>query len=234
LPKRFYKDVGVAEEGGRYALELDGKPVRTPGKAPLVLPSRALAEALAEEWRGQGERIDPETMPLTRIANSVIDGVHGREDAVIADILSHAGADLLFYRAEGPKKLADRQAAHWDGVLDWARTALGAPFVLAEGVTHVAQPEASLAKVRAALGGFDAYRLAGLHVMTQLTGSALLPLAVARGKLTPDEAWTAAHVDEDYQIAQWGEDAEAAARRAARKRDFDAAARVLSLLSDQT
>jgi chaperone required for assembly of F1-ATPase len=229
LPKRFYKDVAVSGEEGAHGLLLDGKPVRTPGKALLALPSRALAEAIAEEWRAQGERVDPSTMPLTRLANTVIDGVQGREDAVAADILSHAAADLLLYQAEGPQALAEKQTEAWDPVLAWARAELGAPFVLAQGVMPVAQPESALAKTRDRYSGLDAYGLAALHVMTQLTGSALLPLAVARGKLTPDQAWKAAHVDEDYQIGQWGEDAEAAARHAARKRDFDAAARVLEL-----
>ncbi len=229
MPKRFYKDVTVTDEAGAHGLLLDGKPVRTPGKALLALPSLALAEAVAEEWRAQGERIDPKTMPLTKLANTVIDGVQGREDAVVADILSHAGADLLFYRAEGPDRLTTAQAAAWDPVLAWARAALGAPFVLAQGVTHVPQPQSSLGKIGDQLAGLDAYRLAALHVMTQLTGSALLPLAVAVGQLSPDEAWKAAHVDEDFQISQWGEDAEAAARRAARRRDFDAAARLLEL-----
>jgi chaperone required for assembly of F1-ATPase len=230
LPKRFYEEVAAKDEGGGGAsLLLDGKPVRTPGKAPLTLPSRALAEAVASEWRAQGERIDPSTMPLTRLANSAIDGVAGREQAVIDDIARHAASDLLCYRAEGPKALVEAQSAHWDKVLDWARMELKAPLVLAQGVVHVAQPEASLARIRRALDGLDALRLAALHVMTALTGSALLALAVLRGKLTPEQAWTAAHVDEDFQISQWGEDAEAATRRENRWRDFAAAARALTL-----
>ena len=230
LPKRFYEEVAAKDEGGGGAsLLLDGKPVRTPGKAPLTLPSRALAEAVASEWRAQGERIDPSTMPLTRLANSAIDGVAGREQAVIDDIARHAASDLLCYRAEGPKALVEAQSAHWDKVLDWARMELKAPLVLAQGVVHVAQPEASLARIRRALDGLDALRLAALHVMTALTGSALLALAVLRGKLTPEQAWKAAHVDEDFQISQWGEDAEAATRRENRWRDFAAAAHALTL-----
>jgi len=230
LPKCFYKEVALKDEGGGGAsLLLDGKPVRTPGKAPLTLPSRALAEAVASEWRAQGERIDPSTMPLTRLANSAIDGVAGREQAVIDDIARHAASDLLCYRAEGPKALVEAQSAHWDKVLDWARMELKAPLVLAQGVVHVAQPEASLARIRRALDGLDALRLAALHVMTALTGSALLALAVLRGKLTPEQAWKAAHVDEDFQINQWGEDAEAATRRENRWRDFAAAAHALTL-----
>jgi chaperone required for assembly of F1-ATPase len=234
LPKRFYKDVAVKDEGDQAALLLDGKPVRTPGKTALALPTRAAAEAIAGEWRTQGDRIDPETMPLTRLANSAIDGVRGREQAVAADIVRHAGSDLLSYRAEGPQGLIAAQAKHWDPVLAWAERELNAPLRQVAGVVHVEQPEASVDAIARRLAAFGAFDLAALHVMTQLTGSALLPLAVALGQLTPEEAWAAAHIDEDWQISQWGEDAEAAARRVHRKRDFDAAARMLDLLRDPT
>jgi chaperone required for assembly of F1-ATPase len=230
LPKRFYKIVAVKDEGAGASLQLDGKPVRTPGKAPLALPTKALAEALGQEWRDQGERIDPGTMPLTRLANSAIDGVTGREEAVIDDIMAHAGSDLLCYRAAGPRGLTEAQTTHWDPVLAWAKQSLGAPLTLAEGVVHVTQPEASLKRLREQLTGRDAFSLAALHVMTALMGSALLALAVAQGRLTPEEAWKAAHVDEDWQISQWGEDEEAKARRENRWRDFAAAAALVRLL----
>jgi chaperone required for assembly of F1-ATPase len=204
--------------------------VRTPGKALLALPTRGLAEAVAEEWRAQGERIDPLTMPLTKLANSAIDGVKGREQAVIDDIVKYAGSDLLCYRAEGPAALVASQSKHWNTVIAWAKATLDAPLALAEGVVHVAQPKASLDRLRRELEGLDPFSLAALHVMTSLTGSALLALAVLRGRLTPEEAWQAAHVDEDFQISQWGEDAEAVKRRANRRRDFDAAARFLAAL----
>ena len=229
--KRFYTDVAIEDRGGEgAALLLDKKLVRTPGKALLILPTRALAEAVAEEWRAQGERIDPSTMPLTRLANSAIDGVSGREPAVIGDIVAHAGSDLLCYRAQGPQELVEAQAAHWDPVLAWAKTALGAPLVLGQGIVHVAQPEGSLDRLKERLAGRDAFSLAALHMMTALTGSALLALAVAERRLTPEEAWAASHVDEDWQIGQWGEDAEAAERRKNRWRDFAAAAKTLALL----
>jgi chaperone required for assembly of F1-ATPase len=231
LPKRFYKDVAVKDEGAGAALLLDGKTVRTPAKKSLALPSHALAEAVAEEWRAQGERIDPLTMPLTKLANSAIDGVAGREQAVIDDIMNHAASDLLCYRAPGPRGLVEAQAKHWDKVLAWAKEALGAPLVLGEGVVHVTQPQASLDRLKQAFAGRDPFSVAALHVMTALTGSALLALAVALGRLTPEEAWAAAHVDEDWQISQWGEDAEAAARRENRRRDFAAAAKMLRLLN---
>ena len=229
LPKRFYKEVATKDEGGGVALLLDGKPVRTPGKAPLDLPTRALAEAVAGEWRAQGERIDPTTMPLTKLANSAIDGVSGREQAVIDDILAFAGADLLCYRARGPRGLVEAQETQWDPVLAWVKEALGVPLFLAKGIVHVAQPAASLDRIKETLAGRDTFSLAALHVMTSLTGSALLALAVALGRMTPEAAWGAAHVDEVWQISQWGEDAEAAVRRKNRWRDFEAAARMLSL-----
>lgn len=229
LPKRFYKDVSVLDEGGLSAIALDGRPVRTPGKARLAVPSLALAQAIAEEWRAQGSEIDPRTMPLTKLANSAIDGVTGHEAAVIDDILAYAGTDLLCYRAEGPEGLIALQSAHWDPVVAWAKEGLGAPFNLACGIVHVAQPEGTLAALRKKFEELDVFELAALHVMTTLTGSALLPLSLAEGVLSPEAAWEAAHVDEDWQARLWGEDAEAKARRTNRKRDFDAAARVLSL-----
>ena len=230
LPKRFYQTVATRDEGAWASLLLDGKPVRTPAKAQLVLPTRALADAVAQEWRAQGERIDPATMPLTKLANSAIDGVAGSEQAVIDDIMSHAAVDLVCYRAPAPPGLVEAQTKHWDPVLAWAADALAAPLKLSQGVVHVAQPQASLDRLKEKVAGSDAFSLAALHVMTALTGSALLALAVGSGQMTPEEAWEAAHVDEDWQIGQWGEDGEAAARRANRRRDFAAAAKALSLL----
>lgn len=229
--KRFYEQVTTKDEGGgQSSLLLDGKPVRTPGKALFVLPSHALAEAIAEEWRGQGTRIDPATMPLTKLANSVIDGVAGREAAVVDDILSYAGSDLLCYRGEGPKGLVALQTKHWDPIVAWAKQDLGAPMRLAEGVIHIGQSQASLDALKQRLINFDRWSLGPLHVMTGLAGSALLGLAVALQRLSPEEAWSAAHVDEDWQISKWGEDEEARHRRGRRWRDFAAAARMLKLL----
>jgi chaperone required for assembly of F1-ATPase len=231
LPKRFYSQVTTKDEGGGQAsLQLDGKKVRTPGNAPFVAPNKALADAIAEEWRGQGARINPATKPLTRLANSVIDGVKGSEGAVIDDILKYAGSDLLCYRADGPEGLVALQTEHWDPILAWTKHDLGAPMRLAEGVMHLDQPPTSLDAIKKRLNKFDPWSLAALHVMTGLSGSALLALAVALGRLTPEEAWAAAHVDDDWQIGQWGEDEEAKVRRANRRRDFAAAARMLELL----
>ncbi|HLJ70777.1 MAG TPA: ATP12 family protein [Roseiarcus sp.] len=227
LPKRFYISAGVAPREGGFALTLDGRGARTPAKNLLILPTRPLAEIIVAEWDAQGETIDPATMPATRLANSAIDGVQPKIPEVRLEIAAYAGADLLCYRAGEPESLVEAQAAAWDPVLDWARDELGARFILSEGVRHVAQPEPALQAVGAALETIgDPFALAALHVMTTLTGSALLALAVARRRLSAEEAWRAAHVDEDFQISRWGEDAEAAARRAARWREMAAAAGV--------
>jgi chaperone required for assembly of F1-ATPase len=229
LPRRFYRQAGVEEAEGGFRIVLDGRPVRTPARGFLVAPSRAVAQALAAEWDAQGEIIDPATMPLTRLANSIIDGVVASAAPVAADIGKYLGSDLLFYRAEGPQRLVEHQERRWDPVLAWAREALGARFVLAQGVMHAAQPEGAIAAVRAAIPN-DPWRLGALHAITTLTGSALLALALARQHLTTDEAWDAAHVDEDWNMEQWGRDDIALARRDARRAEMDAAATVLALL----
>jgi chaperone required for assembly of F1-ATPase len=231
LPKRFYKAVSVdAGEGGAWRVTLDGKPIRTPAKSVFAVPSRALAEAIAAEWAAQAERIDPAAMPLTRLANSALDGVRGREAAVRADIAKYAGSDLVCYRIAEPERLARLQAEAWDWVLAWADEALGVRFKVAQGIMPVAQPASAPAAIARALEACDAFSLAAIHVMTTLTGSALLALAHARGRLAAEAAWAAAHVDEDFQIRQWGEDAEAMARRQHRWIDMQAASRMLALL----
>jgi chaperone required for assembly of F1-ATPase len=228
---RFYATVTVAPAEPGFALRLDGRGARTPAKNPLVLPTRALAELVAAEWAGQGAAIDPATMPATRIANSAIDGVARAMPETRAELARYAGSDLLFYRAGAPDRLVAAQAGAFDPVLDWVYEAFGVRFILAEGIIHIRQPERSLAAIGAALDGFDEpFGLAALHVATTLTGSVLLALALARGAVTAPEAWRKAHVDEDFQIALWGEDDEATARRAARWRDMAAAAAVLEAL----
>jgi chaperone required for assembly of F1-ATPase len=231
MPKRFYKQAGSQPRGKMFEILLDGRTLTTPRKFGLMLPTLALAEAIAEEWARQGERIDPASMPLTQLANTAIDGVAGREADVRADILKYAGSDLLCYRAESPAALIERQAAAWDPVLDWAETVLGARFILANGVMPVTQPDEALTAVAANLEGLDAFRLASLHVMTTLMGSAVLALAHARGRLTAEEAWKAAHVDEDWQIEQWSEDSQAAARRRRHWEELRAASRLLQLMN---
>ena len=228
--KRFYAHAGVVEVPDGFAITLDDKPIRTPSGRPLVAPHREIADAISAEWDAQQETIDPRTMPLTRLANSVIDAVVDRVEAVAADVAKYFGSDLLFYRAGHPEALVAREAAHWDPIVFWAADVLGAHFILAEGIVHVRQPDSAIAAARAALPT-DPWSIAALHVVTTLTGSALLALALMRGVIDQDQAWAAAHVDEDWNIEKWGEDEEIAARRAARLVDFRAAASVLKSLN---
>ena len=229
LAKRFYKDVTVGE-GAFFQILLDGRVVRTPGKRALLLPSRVLADAVAAEWQAQEANINPGTMPLTRFANTAIDAVSDAQKEVANDIAAYAGRDLLCYRAVTPPDLTRLQAASWDPVINWAREALAAHFTVVEGVMPVDQPVLTLKKFSAALEPHDAFKLTALHVLTTLTGSALLTLAHARGFLPADDFWMAAHVDEDYQILLWGADEEAAHRRTLRRIEFDAACRLLGAL----
>ena len=229
---RFYQNVSVAPVAGGFALQLDGRGARTPAKKALVFPTQALAELAAREWAGQGAAIDPANMPVTRIANSAIDGVAAALKETRAELAAYAETDLLYYRAGTPEKLVEAQARAFDPVLDRGHEIFGVRFILAEGIIHIRQPERSLSAIRAALGAVDEpFALAALHVMTTLTGSVLLALGVARGDLSAAEAWRIAHVDEDFQISQWGEDDEAMARRAARWREMEAAAAVAAALA---
>lgn len=230
LPKRFYEAAGLAEGEDGARLTLDGRPANTPARNPLILPTRSLAEAVAAEWAAQVDVIDPATMPLTRLANTAIDGVAPRREAVIDDLSAYAGTDLVAYRAGEPDRLVADQARAWDPILDWARDTLGARLFLSEGVMHVTQPETSVAALRAAIAAVEGpFRLAALHTMTTLTGSLLIALAVLHGRLTPQQAWAAAHVDEAYQASVWGTDAEAETRHALRRIEFEAAATLASL-----
>jgi chaperone required for assembly of F1-ATPase len=225
--KRFYVSASVSETPDGFAILLDGKPVRTPSRNVLATPSREIAATIAAEWQAQGDVIDPMTMPVTRLANSVIDGVTGRVETVVADIAKYFETDLLFYRAGHPEALVAREAAHWDPVLFWAAETLGAHFILTQGIVHVRQPDPAIAAARAALPS-DPWAVGALHVVTTLTGSALLALALMRGRLDADEVWAAAHVNEDWNREHWGVDEEAAVRQAARLSDFRAAAAVLA------
>lgn len=229
LPKRFYKGAEAAAAEGGFAVALDGRIARTPGRAPLVLPTPALAEAVAAEWEAQVEVIDPARMPLTRLANAAIDGVAREREAVAAEIVKYAASDLVCYRAEYPDRLVERQTALWDPVVTFARTDLGARFVLAAGVMFVEQTEQALQAVNRAVPRDDPFVLAALSTMTTLSGSALLALAVLRGKLSAEAAWEAAEVDEAWNAELWGLDAEAEARRANRWREMQAAARMVAL-----
>jgi chaperone required for assembly of F1-ATPase len=231
-PRRFYKEVTVQQRDGTFVLLLDGRAAKSAGGNHLAVPCLAAARALADEWSAQNETIDPAAMPLTRILNSAIDGVTYRRDATVDEIARYAAADLVCYRAPEPRTLTEAQAAAWDPILAFARKKLGADFICTGGVEFVEQPEPARAAVKEALkriansGPAAPFALAALHVMTTLTGSVLLALAVARGEFTPAEAWIAAHVDEDFEMRAWGEDAEALRRRARQWREFEAAARL--------
>lgn len=227
LPRRFYKAATAGAHADGFAVLLDGKPVRTPGKKSLAVAGRRIAEALAAEWEAQRERIDPATMPLTRLVNSAVDRVAGEMKAVRAEIVKYAGNDLICYRAEGPQSLLDAQAAAWDPLVDWARAALGVRMVLADGIVHAAQDEALSSAVYRALQPLDPLALAAVSSATTLTGSAIVALALLSGRLTVEEAWEAAHVDENWQMSQWGQDEAAISQRQSRKRELDAAALVL-------
>jgi chaperone required for assembly of F1-ATPase len=227
--KRFYANAGVGETDGGFTVTLDGKPIKTPSGRTVIVPVRSLAEMIAVEWNAQGEFIEPLTMPATRFANSVVQGVADNVDAVTDDVAKYFGSDLLFYRAGHPEELVAREATHWDPVLFWAKDALGAHFILAEGVMHVRQPDSAVAAARGALPG-DPWAIAALHLITTLTGSALLALALFRGVIDPEQAWAAAHVDEDWNAEKWGVDEEVASRRAAKSVDFNAVVAVLKAL----
>lgn len=227
LRKRFYKRAHVSD-AAPFSVLLDNRLVKTPAGNALAAPSYALGEAIAAEWDAQGERIDPASMPLTRLANTIIDGVAASPVPIADEIAKYLGSDMLFYRADTPEGLVQCQSEHWDPVLAWAREALGARFILGEGVIFVAQPDHAVAAARGHIPS-DPWRLGAVSTITTLTGSALLALAVARGTLDIDAAWAAAHVDEDWNMAQWGRDEIALARRAARFAEMQAAGRVLAL-----
>ncbi|MDJ0276356.1 ATP12 family protein [Sphingomonas sp. 2R-10] len=224
--KRFWREVAVTAGGG---IALDGRPVRTPGRLPLVVPFAALADAIADEWRAVEENVDPRAMPLTGLANAAIERIAPDVDAFAAGLAVYGGSDLLCYR-DGAGPLADRQVAAWDPVLDWARARHAVDFVVTDGVMPVEQPPRTLARLREAAVALSPWELAPLSPVVGITGSLLLGLAVVERAIDADAAWAAAHVDEDWQIEQWGEDALAAATRAVRAADYGAAVRFLALI----
>jgi chaperone required for assembly of F1-ATPase len=232
MPKRFYKHAGVVEQGAQFVVVLDGKPVKTPARKPLAFPAKAAAELVAAEFEAQEKEINPANMPFTRLANTAIDGVANEIGAVLEDIQRFSANDLLCYRAEMPDALVQRQAAVWDRYLDWVRAKHGVRLFLAQGVMHVGQPPESVEAFRLALRAHaEPLKLACLHAMTTLTGSAILALAVAEGEASAEEAWKAAHLDEDWTNENWGADSEAEARRAARWQDMRAADLMLRAVS---
>jgi chaperone required for assembly of F1-ATPase len=219
---RFYREVSVRSSSSSegYSILLDGKPVKTPAGAALRLPNRALAEAVADEWRAQAEKIRPETMILTKLANTAIDRVRGNRSAVIEQILSFGRSDLVCYRADGPPELVERQTRAWDPLLDWASVHHGAAFKTTSGIGFIEQPKEAIEALNRAIAQHDDFALAGLHAGATLCGSALIALALSARHLGADEAFAAAHLDELYQAGKWGSDMAAQARLRARASDL--------------
>jgi chaperone required for assembly of F1-ATPase len=220
MARRFYKTASVAGSGP-FTVLLDDRKLKTPRKQLLAVDTRRLASEIAREWQRQGDVIDPSTMPATRIANTAIDRVKDREREIVEEIVGFANSDAVCYRAASPPELLARQREQWEPILEWAADRLRSQFVAVEGVMHRSQPPEALDAVRHHLLPMNPFRLCALHNLTTLTGSALLALAVSSRRLTPDEAWRAAHVDEDWQVEHWGRDAEAEDRRNRRRREFD-------------
>ncbi|EZP70415.1 ATPase [Sphingomonas paucimobilis] len=218
--KRFYTHVAVLEGEAGFEIHLDGWPVRTPARAPLALPHAPLAKAIAGEWRGQGERIDPRSMPFTGLANGAIDQIAADRAGFAAGIARYGESDLLCYRAEGPGELVAREAAAWDPLLEWARRRYDVTFRVTQGVIPVEQPAETLERLGAAVGAFDPFTLAGLSTLVTLSGSLVCGLAIVEGGHDGDAIWSAAEIDEAWEVEQWGEDAEAAARSARRRAEF--------------
>ena len=227
LPKRFYKSVAVTDQLG---IALDGRTVKTPLKAALVLPTRALAEAVAAEWNAQVDIINPHAMPLTKLANTAIDRAAIEKSKIAAEILEFAGSDMVCYRTENPAGLILRQTTHWDPIIAWAKADLKVDFATVNTITHKRQSAAALQALEAHIKSLDPFSFVAVHNLTTLTGSALLAAMVAAGKIPPDAAWLAANVDEDWQIETWGGDAEAMARRAARFDEFSASVMFVKLV----
>lgn len=233
LPKRFYQGVTIGSgDSGEFLVLLDGRSVKTPGRAVLSFDREELAKAVAAEWDAQTERIDPMTMPLTRLVNTALDGVSQDMQAVKEDIVRYSGTDLICYRASGPEGLLQQQAEHWDPLVEFAQMQLGCRFVLAQGVIHVAQPPESISAFSVHVGQIsDPLLLAATHVVTTLTGSATIGMAVYKGHLTAEDAWSAAHVDEDWNIKEWGSDEDAQNLREAKFKDLLAAVQVIDILA---
>jgi chaperone required for assembly of F1-ATPase len=228
--KRFYQTAATVPVDGGHGVRLDGRPVRTPGGAPLVVPNAALAQAIAEEWNRQGDRIDPRSMALTGLANAAIDRIAPNTAAFAAELARFGESDLLCYRADAPSTLVERQSERWDPPLAWARRRFDVDFELVEGVMHRPQPDSTIARLRKAVEAQGPFELAGFSPLVTISGSLVLALALAENAIDPGSAWDAATLDEQWQIEQWGEDAEALRALESRRAEFDAANRLLKML----
>jgi len=231
LRRRFYKKVSLLTADNGCTITLDDKPVKTPGGNLLIVSGERIGKLIVEEWQGQEEFIEPLSMPITRLVNAAIDGVSVGSEAVKEDIVRFAGSDLLCYRAENPVELVERQASNWDPLLVWVNTCLDAGFLVQRGIVHIDQPPATIAAFSAHVKMIDdPARLAALHSITALCGSAIIAIAIYNRQISANDAWKAAHVDEDWQVSQWGEDEESSAFRSARRVEFDAAINLLDSL----
>ncbi|GLQ57469.1 ATP12 family chaperone protein [Devosia nitrariae] len=234
LPKRFYKETGVAAVEGGYTVTLDGRPTRTPGnKTPVAVPVVDLAEAMAAEWAGQGERIDAETMPVVRLVNSALESGSETLPAFREEVVKYAASDLLLYRADSPRELVAEQERLWDDALVRAARHFGVSFQPTIGILHQPQPEATLSRLGEMLAAEGLLTMTALVSITNLTGSGILALSLRHQLLEPEDVWVRAHVDEDHQARLWGMDEEAALRRTKRKAEFDAAVAVLEFLGEE-
>ena len=228
--KRFWKEVSVEDVDGGFTIALDGRRVKTPARAELVVPARALADAIAEEWRTVEGEIDPRAMPLTGLANAAIDRVSPDARAFAGGLARYAEADLACYRADWPPELVERQTNAWESLLGWARRRHDVDFSTTSGLIHVPQPQATVERLAYEVSALDPFRLAGLSPLVTIGGSLVAALAVLEKAIGPDEAWDSVSIDERWQLEQWGADSEAEAALENRHRDFLAAARFLELL----
>lgn len=227
--KRFWKEVTTVQDGAGWGVRLDGRAVKTPAKSALIVPTEAMAKAIAAEWDAQQGEVRPDSMPVTRSANSAIDKVTPQFDAIVEMLGEYGGSDLLCYRADAPEELVARQNAHWDPLLAWAEAELAAPLRMTVGVVPVAQDAESLAHMTGALWAYDPFQMVALHDLIAISGSLVIGLAIAKGRITPDEGWLASRVDEMWQAEVWGADEEADATEAVKKRDLAQAALFLDM-----
>ena len=228
--RRFYEKAAADSCDGRHSVKLDGRAIQTPAKAPMELPTRALAAAVAEEWAAQGDVVEPRSMPMMRLASSAIDRVAPSRDAVVDEIAAYAASDLLCYRADGPESLIQRQAEAWQPWLDWAADRFATRLEITAGVVAVEQDPAARASLRDAIAAYDDYTIAALHSLTTIFGSVVLALAVVEGEIGPRDAFQASRIDEDFQAEKWGTEEAAEARRAALDAEIGEAADLLALL----
>ncbi|MEO6012938.1 MAG: ATP12 family protein [Devosia sp.] len=231
LPKRFYKDAAVKAVDGGFGVGLDGRVPKTPGSKPVIVPSETVAAAMAEEWAAQGEFIDPQTMPMVRLVNSAVEAGEESVPALKTEIVKYAGNDLLLYRVATPETLVRRHEQLWDGALVKLARQFGIIFQPTIGILHQPQPAATLEKLAAAIAGEPLLPITAMNAVTSITGSGLLAMALRHSLLSADEVWTTAHVDEDHNIELWGEVEEITTRRAKRRKEFDAAVRLLEMLA---